>query len=71
MGPGEYSKELVYEFGKDNRPMTIGLKRNSKINRSPGPGDYDTDTSLNLTKPTIGGGVYIADKDDFEDRNSW
>ena len=57
-------------FGKDDRPMTIGLKRNSKIERSPGPGDY-TDTSLDLTKPSIGGGPYIADKDDFDKRNSW
>lgn len=51
--------------------FTIGIKRDSKIERSPGPGDFDTDTSLNITKPAIRGGPYIKEKDDFEDHNQW
>lgn len=58
-------------FGANGSSFTIPEKREQKINRSKGPGDYDTDTSFNLTKGTIKGGPYIAADNDFEGRNSF
>jgi|TARA_B110000285_G_C15115305_1_gene613688 hypothetical protein len=58
-------------FAGKSGGFTIGLKRHSKIERSPGPGDFDTDTSLNITKPAIRGGPYIKERDDFDDHNEW
>ena len=70
LSPGQYDSG-VNEFGKNSKGFTIGLKRDSRIERSPGPGDFDTDSSLNHTKPRIPGGAYISEKDDFEEKNSW
>jgi hypothetical protein len=69
--PGQYDSSHMTGFGNDSKGFTIGLKRNSKIERSPGPGDFDTEDSLIHTKPRTPGGAYIAEKDDFEERNSW
>lgn len=52
-------------MGSNTGKFTIGLKRETKINQSPGPGDYDTDASMNITKGTIKGGPYIAEENDF------
>lgn len=49
----------------------MGQKRDNKIERSPGIGDYDVENSLNITKPAIRGGPYIKEKDDFEEHNAW
>jgi hypothetical protein len=37
----------------------------------PGPGEYDTDASLNITKESIKGKTYIAADNDFEAKNSF
>lgn len=51
-------------FGKDSKGFTIGLKRESKIERSPGPGDFETDVNSNIQ-----GGPYISEKDDYFEKN--
>ena len=51
------------KFGQDSKGFTIGLKRDSKIARSPGPGDFETDASL------IKGGPYISERDDYYEKN--
>ena len=72
LGPGQYDNSFLSSFNKKpSNAFTIGLKRDSKIDRSPGPGDFDANTSLNVTKPAIRGGPYISDKNDFEEKNAW
>ena len=58
-------------FGKGAKGFTIGLKAKDEVKQGPGPGEYDTDASLNLTKGSINQKTYIAADNDFEGRNSF
>jgi hypothetical protein len=51
--------------------MTLGAKYKDYINMSPGPGEHDTDASMNITKGSIVGGPYIASDNDYEGRNNF
>lgn len=52
------------KFGQDSKGFTIGLKRGSKIQRSPGPGDFETDVNSGIQ-----GGPYISERDDYFEKN--
>jgi len=58
-------------FGSDSKGFTIGKKYKDEIRQGPGPGSYDTDASLNVTKTSPNGKTYIAADNDFEGRNSF
>ena len=68
--PGQYEGNLN-SFGSKSGKFTIGLKREEKIPLSPGPGDFDTDASFNITKGSIKGGPYITNDNDYLGKNSF
>ena len=47
--PGTYDVKGM-SFGENTKSMTIGVKRESRVERSPGPGEYDANRSDSLTK---------------------
>lgn len=47
-GPGQY--RTIKQFGKDTKKMTIAQKREQKIAKTAGPGDYEPDRAITLTK---------------------
>ena len=47
--PGSYDIKGM-SFGESTKTMTIGVKRETRVERSPGPGQYDADRSDSLTK---------------------
>lgn len=44
VGPGMYDFKHL-SFGSDAKGFTIGRKRDSRVEHSPGPGDYDVSRS--------------------------
>lgn len=47
--PGQYDVKGM-SFGENTKSFTIGVKRESKIEHSPGPGSYNADRSDSVTK---------------------
>ena len=47
--PGSYDVKGM-SFGSNTKSMTIGVKRDSRVERSPGPGHYEAQRSDSLTK---------------------
>ena len=47
--PGSYDIKGM-SFGENTKSMTIGVKRDSRVERSPGPGHYQAERSDSLTK---------------------
>ena len=58
-------------FGNVSKSFTMGKKYKDERREGPGPGEYDTDASLNVTKESIKGKTYIAADNDFDARNSF
>lgn len=49
VGPGAYDNN--YKWGNDSKGFTIGEKRETRIETTVGPGDYDMNIANSLTKP--------------------
>ena len=69
-GP-DYMSSAVGSFGNGAQSFTMGKKYKDERRDGPGPGEYDTDASLNITKESIKGKTYIAADNDFDKRNSF
>ena len=51
-GPGSYDVK-GYSFGSNTKSFTIGKKRESRAEHSPGPGDYEVSRSDSQTKSRV------------------
>jgi len=49
VAPGQY-EDRSYKFGNDTKGFTIGEKRETRIERTVGPGEYDMERADNMTK---------------------
>lgn len=69
-GP-DYMSSAMGSFGNGAQGFTIGKKYKDERREGPGPGEYDTDASMNITRESIKGKTYIAADNDFEYKNSF